>query len=122
MYSVISAQASPSSSLYPFLASKAPTLRTCAGDHYVQLLLKECLPLAEDTLECTIPRKMLGERLGDMFKWYRTVIDELQRISWEAWVFVTEHAMVPHAEITPEAEMKHQFRCPALKFDVRSCY
>lgn len=85
------------------------------------MLLREGLPLVENTLECTIPRKLIGGALPSVWKWYRTVIDELQRISEEVWLSEAIHHMMQNAEITPEAELKQHFFCKPAHSRVRSC-
>jgi hypothetical protein len=94
----------------------------CVGDNYVQMILKEGLPLVADTLECTIPRNMLANDIRTLMIWYRTVIDELQRISQEVWFMDKDHSMVHDAIITPDAEIKLHFFCFRLRLHVRHCH
>jgi hypothetical protein len=95
------------------------TVANCAGDKYVQTILKAALPLAENTLECTIPRDMLGDSLPAVMIWYRTMIEELQRVSTEVWYMDLRHSAVMDAVITPEAEIKIHFFFPRIYVDVR---
>lgn len=85
------------------------------------MLLSNGLPLAENTLECTIPLKMLGADLGEVLKWYRTVIDELQSISTEVKDMTRIFNMAHKAEITPEAEIKQTLFCYRVRCWVRLC-
>lgn len=91
----------------------------CAGDNYVQMILRTCLPLAENTHECTIPRKMLGDQLPVVLIWYRTVIEELQRISQEVCFLISNHNGMCDASITPEGQIKMEFFCYRLDLNVR---
>jgi hypothetical protein len=88
----------------------------------VQMILKEGLPLRSDTLECTLPPKMLADDLGGLLKWYRTVIDALQHISREMWFMNLKCSMVHDAVITPDAEIQLKFFALPIRMHVSLCH